>query len=300
MDSLRIGTFTRSVLLDVARSSGRLAEAAIEVVETSVSSSPAQFASLRAGEFDAVFTSPDNVLAYRFLPSNPMGELLDVEILASLDRGLGLCIGARPGIVDIAELRGKKLGVDVATSGFAFVAYELLARNGLARDAYDVVALGSTPKRAEALLTGHCDATILNAGNELRSRDSGCALLGRASEIGPYLGTVVAHTRHSAKQPTVLALIDVLLSVSRDISTGNMEEEVVRSAIHVLGLTERQALQHLACMRDPDEGLVLDGLIDSASVRTLISLRQSYLPAPELNDIMAQLDRVVRPQALLR
>ena len=98
VDDLTLGVFSPSVLLDVARSSGWLAAAGIILREVPVPSSPAQFASLRDAEFDAVFTSPDNVLAYRFLPANPLGELLDVEIVAGLDRGLGLCLGARPGI----------------------------------------------------------------------------------------------------------------------------------------------------------------------------------------------------------
>jgi hypothetical protein len=86
---LRIGSFTRSVLLEVARTTGGLTQANLEVREVAVESSPAQFASLRDGEFDAIFTSPDNVLAYRFLPANPLGEVLDVEIVAGLDRGPG-------------------------------------------------------------------------------------------------------------------------------------------------------------------------------------------------------------------
>jgi hypothetical protein len=89
MDVLRIGSFTRSVLLEVARTTGGLTQANLEVREVAVESSPAQFASLRDGEFDAIFTSPDNVLAYRFLPANPLGEVLDVEIVAGLDRGPG-------------------------------------------------------------------------------------------------------------------------------------------------------------------------------------------------------------------
>jgi ABC-type nitrate/sulfonate/bicarbonate transport system substrate-binding protein len=89
---LRIGTFTPSLLIDLARSTGRLDRAGLEVVEAPVPSSPAQFRSLESGEFDVVMTSPDNVLAYRFLSANPLGHNLPVEILAGLDRGLGLSL----------------------------------------------------------------------------------------------------------------------------------------------------------------------------------------------------------------
>src|SRR3954447_18131599 len=93
---LRIGTCTPSLLIDVARSTGRLDRAGLDVVETPVASSPAQFRSLEAGDFDVVMTSPDNVLAYRFLTANPLGRNLPVEILAGVDRGLGLSLCLPP------------------------------------------------------------------------------------------------------------------------------------------------------------------------------------------------------------
>ncbi|MBO9579035.1 MAG: hypothetical protein J7480_09755, partial [Microbacteriaceae bacterium] len=68
---IRLGTFSPPVLLEVARRLGRLADAGIDVAEIAVPSSPAQFRSLADGEYDAVFTNPDNVVAYRFLSSNP-------------------------------------------------------------------------------------------------------------------------------------------------------------------------------------------------------------------------------------
>ena len=94
------GTFSPSVLLDVARRTGRLSDAGLEVTEVPVASSPGQFRSLVDGEIDVAFTSPDNVLAYRFSPTNPLGGLLDVGIVSGIDRGLGLALYGRPGSPD--------------------------------------------------------------------------------------------------------------------------------------------------------------------------------------------------------
>ena len=96
-------------------------------------SSPAQFRSLETGELDVVMTSPDNVLAYRFLSANPLGRNLPVEILAGIDRGLGLSLCLAPSVTDVADVRDRVVGVDVPESGFAFVAFALLERAGLAR-----------------------------------------------------------------------------------------------------------------------------------------------------------------------
>lgn len=299
MDSLTLGVFSPSVLLDVARSTGRLEEAGLRIDDVPVPSSPAQFASLRDGEYDAVFTSPDNVLAYKFLPRNPLGELLDVEIVAGLDRGLGLCLGARPGVTDPAQLRGGRLGVDVPTSGFAFVAYALLEDLGLSRDDVEIVILGSTPKRAAALHTDGCDVTVLNAGNELTARTNGCTLLADVTRLGPYLGTVVARMRQAPGSDAVDRFVDVLVETAQAIGAGELDPEATEAAARLLGLPRDVAAEHVGVLHDPLRGLILDGGVDVASLSTLVDLRRRFLPVPELDDVIARLDGVVRPAALV-
>jgi hypothetical protein len=299
MDVITLGTFTPSVLLEVARTTGRLAEAGLDVREVAVPSSPAQFASLRDGEFDAVFTSPDNVLAYRFLSTNPLGELLDVELVAGLDRGLGLCLGARPGVTAPADLHGGRLGVDVPNSGFAFVAYALLEEVGVTRNDVEIVALGSTPKRAVALRTGGCDVTVLNAGNELTAGTLGCVLLTDVTQLGPYIGTVVARIRPATGFPAVDRLLGALRETAHGISSGELDGETCAAATSVLGLTASTAGEHLAVLRDPTRGLIPDGSVDAASLATLVALRRRFLPAPELDEVVERLDDVVRSGVLV-
>lgn len=298
MDKLNLGVFSPSVLLDVARLTGRLDAAGLEIRDLPVPSSPAQFASLRDGEYDAVFTSPDNVLAYRFLPGNPLGELFDVEIVAGLDRGLGLCLGARPGVTDPAELAGGRFGVDVPTSGFAFVGYALLEELGLSRGAVEIVALGSTPKRATALHTGGCDATVLNAGNELVAQARGCGLLADVTRLGPYLGTVVARLREAPGAAAVDRLVAVLVETAAEIVAGGLAAETTDSAGRLLGLDTEDAAKHAEVLRDPARGLIADGGVDAAALGTLVKLRHRFLPTPELAGLTGRFDEVVRPAVL--
>lgn len=273
MDVLTLGVFSPSVLLDVARTSGRLAAAGVQVRTVPVPSSPAQFASLRDGAFDAVFTSPDNVLAYRFVPGNPLGELLDVEVVAGLDRGLGLCLAARPGVVDPDALRGGVLGVDVPDSGFAFVAYALLEAVGLRREDYDVVALGSTPKRAVELRTGGCDMTVLNAGNELAARAFGCTALADVTRLGPYIGTVVARMRPA---PAVDRFVAAVLNTADAIRAGELDDTARAAAAALLDLGAQEAAEHVAVLRDPARGLIPGGIVDAASMDTIVDLRGRF------------------------
>jgi ABC-type nitrate/sulfonate/bicarbonate transport system substrate-binding protein len=298
MDHITLGVFSPSVLLDVARSTGRLTDAGLQVRDVPVPSSPAQFASLRDGEFDAVFTSPDNVLAYRFLPQNPLGELLDVEIVAGIDRGLRLCLAARPGVTGLGEVAGGRLGVDVPNSGFAFVGYALLDELGISRDDLQIVTLGSTPKRAEALSGGGCDLTVLNAGNELTARTNGCLLLADVTRVGPYVGTVLARLRDGDGAAAVDRLVGVLGDTARAIRAGALDTEAVASATRLLDLDPELAAEHVGVLKNPLHGLIGDGAVDTAALGTLVALRRRFLPMAELDGLTGRFDEVVRPGVL--
>lgn len=272
---MTLGTFTPSVLLRVAGRAGLVADAGLEVTESAVPSSPGQFRALLDGDLDAALTSPDNVLAYRYSPTNPLRRLVDARIVSAVDRGLGLGLYAR---TDVAGLRGARFGVDVPTSGFAFAMYALADRFGLAREDYQLVTLGSTPQRLAALLAGECDATMLNAGNELLAEAAGLAPLAQVSRtLTPYLGTVLAVTG-IAHLDDARRLAGALSRAASAITAGELDTEVVAEAQAALGLTEHLAGRYLARLQDPTEGLVPDGVTDSGSIRTLVELRRRYRP----------------------
>lgn len=296
---LHVGTFTPSLLIDLTRSSGRFGSARLEVTESPVVSSPAQFRSLAAGELDLVMTSPDNVLAYRFLSANPLGRNLPVEIVAAIDRGLGLSLWTGPGVSGIDAVRDGTFAVDVPQSGFAFVAFALLERAGLRPGDYVVESLGSTPRRATALIAGECTATVLNAGNELRADAAGCHEVTRVADLGPYLGTVVAAlaTSDPGVEDARSRFVEALLDTSREILTGERDADVVESATRLLDLGEHEARAHLTCLLDPARGLIPDGLVDGASVSTLIDLRRTYAPTPELDAVTASWPEMVVERA---
>jgi ABC-type nitrate/sulfonate/bicarbonate transport system substrate-binding protein len=276
---LVVGAFSPSVVLRVSRRLGLLDERNLDVTESPVASSPAQFRALIDGDLDAALTSPDNVVAYRFDPNNPLGETADARIVAAIDRGLGLGVYARPGITSAADLKGATVGVDVAGSGFAFGLYALLESLGLDRDDYRVVALGSTPRRLDALLAGECDATMLNAGNELRAEDAGSVrLAGLADVCSPYLGTVLS-TVGDRKRPLVETLADALRAAIGEISAGNADDITAEEAAAALRLTDTLAARYLERLKDPEEGLVIGGMVDREAMGTVVGLRRRYVPA---------------------
>ncbi|MBC9732592.1 ABC transporter substrate-binding protein [Nocardioides marmotae] len=295
MRRIVVGSFTPSVLLEVARATGALAERDLDVSEVAVTSSPAQFRSLLAGDLDAALTSPDNVLAYRFDPGNPLGELADVRILAAIDRGLGLGLYALPGTTP-ADLVRAPVGVDVATSGFALALYALAESLGLTREQYDLVTLGSTPRRLEALLAGECTATMLNAGNELVAEQQGCVRLAAvADHLSPYLGTVLA-VAGTERIDVAEDLATALVATAGEILDGGLGPQAAASAARRLALDDELAQRYVDGLRDPRGGLVREGVVDRGALETLVRLRTTYLPspAPEGGDV---LDRALDPDS---
>ncbi|QUQ65667.1 ABC transporter substrate-binding protein [Kutzneria sp. CA-103260] len=286
MHTIRLGTFSPSVLLAVATVTGALAAAGLDVAETPARTSAQQFTDLFDGRLDAVFTNPDNVLAYRCVPTNPLGRTGDVRILGAVDRGLGLALFTRgPDTV-----RGGTFGVDVPGSGFAFISYELLARAGLTRDVdYRVAALGATPRRARALIDGAIDGTILNAGNDLLAEDHGAQRVASVTTIGPYVGTVLAATGDGIDDH-LRTLLDVVSTTARDIVAGRHDKITLDAVERRLGLTGATAARHLETLADPRQGLVPDARLTSADLATVIDLRNRHAPGPTtltVADVMA-------------
>ena len=275
MHTIQLGTFSPSVLLEVATVTGALAAAGLTVVEHPATSSAQQFTDLFEGRLDAAFTNPDNVLAYRCVPDNPLGRTGDVRILGAVDRGLGLALFTGVG----RTVRGGTLGVDVPGSGFAFVGYELLARAGLARDVdYRVEALGATPRRARALIDGAIDGTVLNAGNDLLAEHHGALRVAAVTEIGPYVGTVLAATGDSvvSNGDALSVLLDVAATTARALAGGRHVNVVTTAIERRLGLTGVTADRHRAILADPTQGLVADGILTREDLATVVDLRNRH------------------------
>ena len=288
MRSVLIGTFTKSILIEVAQSRGYLVDSGITVDEISIPSSPAAFEMLDRSEIDVVITSPDNVLAYRYLSDNPLGRNLDARILGAIDHGLGLSLCYAPNLPS----EPITFGVDVPTSGFAFVGYELLAQQGIAYGSYAIETLGSTPKRRVALTDGIIDSTILNAGNEIKARSLRARKIADVSAIGPYVGSVMSVVGKPSKE--VLLLQEIIYHVIEEILTGAHAPLIVKIAERNLELTEEQAVDHYRILIDPVHGLISGENIDPASLQTLIDLRNKYLPTNELDDVIANFSALVR------
>src|SRR6266851_6739430 len=141
------------------------------------------------GRADIAFAGFDNVVAYQEgqgeakIPDNP-------DLFAFLGGNGGfLAIVAAPAIKRFEDLKGKTLSVDAMTTGFAFVARELVASNALAETDVNFVRAGGTANRYRELIAGKQDATLLRTPFELLAQNRGFNVLAKADALGAYQGT---------------------------------------------------------------------------------------------------------------
>ena len=175
MITIRLGSFSNSFVDAVARRAGMYRDERLQVEFCRVFNSPSQFEKLVLGEVDVVLTATDNVLNYRYRRRSDNNSPLDVRIVRAVELGGGVSLVAAR-VTSLHDLRGALIAVDDTDSGFALLLYELLARAGMVRGQdYRVVAFGVTPRRFEGLVHGDFDATMFNAGFDLRAADRGCS-----------------------------------------------------------------------------------------------------------------------------
>ena len=278
--SLRLGYFSTSVVSRLARDGGAYRRQHLDVAEHAVASSPDQFRALLDGDLDLVLTSPDNVATYRCNASNPLGRRADVRIVRSVDRGLGLSLLAVPQVRDLAGLHGGTVAVDVPSSGFAFALYAVLAGAGMRPGVdYTVLTMGSTPRRAEALLAGRCAATLLNAGHDVAAETAGCRRLARVVDVvGPYLGTVIAARgewldRHEQVARRFLQAWAEAAALVRDPEA---VDAVAAAAAAAQPGPPEQVATVVATLISAREGIIAEPEVDVAALRTVVDLRARF------------------------
>src|SRR4051812_12162819 len=272
--TLRLGIFSANVVADWAQQHGVFAGHDLAVEQLPVASSPAQFASLMDDAYDAVLTSPDNVATYVLNERNPLGRRLELEIVRAVDRGGRLSLVGAPGVDTLEALAGRRFAVDVPTSGFAFVGFELLRRAGFeaGRD-YEVITAGATPRRRQLLADGAFEATLLNAGHEARAARSGAHVLGVVSDVvRPYLGSVLA-TRAGVETPALSALLAAWDDAERAVLAPDRRADVLAQLGGQPGTDPGIAEHMYETLLDPLHGVCAGGTVEPDAFEAVLRLR---------------------------
>jgi ABC-type nitrate/sulfonate/bicarbonate transport system substrate-binding protein len=250
--------------------------------------------SLLDGKFDIALATIDNLIAYQEgqgeakIADNP-----DLFAFMGSDSGF-LSIVARPGIKDVAGLKGGTLSVDAMTTGFAFVLRELLVRGGLAETDVTFVRAGGTANRYRDLIAGKHDATLLRTPFELLARDRGFVVLASAESLGAYQGTA-GFARRSWARDHEAALVGFLRAykAATDWLYDRKNRDVAEALLiaNIRDMTPALARQSYDLLLADRGGLARDLAPDAAGIQTVLGLRSKYgAPQKSLTDPMKYVD----------
>lgn len=300
-DPLRVMAFAGASNLPVwaGQDQGLFARQELEVTLAITPNSVEMARNLEAGRFDLALTSIDNVVAYDEGEGEAGLGAVDFVALFGVDNGM-LSLVAAPRLASVAALRGTPLSVDAATTGFAFVLRDILARAGIADPAF--VKVGGGAQRLAGLLAGQQDATLLNTPLDVVAESRGFHALVRVTDaLGAYQGIVAAvrRDRVAADRVRLVAFTRGFHdSVAWLADPVHHAEGVRLLASHMPDLSPAAAETAFDALLDPARGIYRDLRIDPEGLRTVLALRSRYAtPHRELTDPARYVEDTIRTAA---
>jgi ABC-type nitrate/sulfonate/bicarbonate transport system substrate-binding protein len=272
----------------VAQERGYFAEGGIDVRLTPTPNSVFQLTSLIEGTFDIGSTAIDNVIAY--MEGQGEGSIsVQPDLVAFMggDNGL-LSLAVLPEIKTYQDLRGKTLSVDAMTTGYAFVLFDLLKRNGLKPGDYNVVRAGGVLERWEGLKERKHDGTLLIAPFDILAKANGLNILQYAIDVyGQYQG-LSGVTRRSWAGSNPKKLDAYIRGYRKGLAwlfdPLNKQDAVAVLRKNLPALSEALADQSYNVLVNP-KGFAPDGALSIEGVSRVLALRTEYgLPKKTLAD----------------
>jgi ABC-type nitrate/sulfonate/bicarbonate transport system substrate-binding protein len=275
----------------VGQDKGFFADTGIAVEIQDTPNSVTQMTDFSQGKFDIAMTAVDNIVAYvEGQGEAPIGPQPDFAAVMGSDSSF-LSLVASPQVARIEDLRGKTVSVDAATTGYAFVLYEILRRHGLGKDKgdYEIARAGGMVQRWNALREGKHAATLLSAPYNIVAKNAGFRELVKATDIvGPYQGNVAAVRRTWAKENSakVKAYIAAYRrSIAWLYEPKHRDEAIAILRGHLPQMTQEMAEASYSELLDPARGFFRTCEIIRAGFDCVLELRSRYaFPKKQLND----------------
>ena len=185
--------------LFVAQSQGLFEAHGVQCNITHTGSSTVQMQGLREGRFDVGCQLPDHVVRAG-LNGTPLC------VLAAQSHAPDVALVASAIIRSLAELKGHRIAVDGARSGYALLLVQLLSSMGLSSNDYQLVEVGDSQQRVQAMRSGEFMASFINPPLDKALVNDGFVRLTTTRQAFPnYPGPVVAARREWADAHPELA-----------------------------------------------------------------------------------------------
>ncbi len=278
-----------------AQEKGLFAKNGIAVKLSLTPNSVEQIRNLMSDKYDLGTTAYDNVVAYQ----EGQGETeltAQPDLFAFMGGYSGsLRFVTQPDIKTYAALKGKTVGVDAATTGFAFILYKLAAMNGLGASDYKIEKLGGTPARVQAMMEGKIAGTMISSPSEILPESKGYTRLGdTTTTFGPYQASIgVARRAWAAKNGDRLVAFVRSYVAAMDWlqQPANKDEAVAIYMKYVPGAPRPAAQKAYEVMFAEKEGFQKKAKLDIEGCRTVLKLRSEFAkPQKNLADPMKYVD----------
>ena len=263
----------------VAQEKGFFRENGVEVNVSPTPGSVYQLVNLIDGKFDIAITAIDNLIAYREGQGEDPKPGPDLIAVMGCDQGF-LKLVTVPEVKSIADLRGKTVSVDARTTGYAFVLFEILDRNGLREPDYKVERAGGVLQRFQALVEKKHDGTLLLSPFEVQAEARGFNTLASASQVlGPYQG-LVAGVRRSWAEKNREALIGYIRAYAGAVEwlydPGNKAEAIAIFRKNLSNMPAEGIEASYRLLLDPQTGFQRRAAISLDGVSRVLSLRSKW------------------------
>jgi ABC-type nitrate/sulfonate/bicarbonate transport system substrate-binding protein len=244
--------------------------------------SVAQMTGLAEGKFDIAITAFDNIVAYvEGQGEAPIGPQPEFFAFMGSDNGF-LSLVAAPDVKTFAGLKGKSLSVDARTTGYAFVLFDILRRNGLEESDYKIEKVGGTTMRWDALREGKQSGTLLSAPFNFLAGEQHFNELARAIKvIGPYQGNVAATRRSWAREnrTKVVAFIRGYAQAIDWLYDKENHDEAITILLKNVKMSPELAERTYDELLDPKDGFFRKARVSTEGMRTVLALRSRYADA---------------------
>ena len=242
-------------------------------------SSTEQLTGIRDGKWDLGTTATDNVIAYNTNEGTDFFMFMGVG-------GTNLRLFLAPSVKSFSDLRGKSLGVDAATTGYAFVLQKILHENGLKPGDYKLVPVGGTVTRFESLKKQEIVGTLLTPPYIGQAREAGLKDMGEMTRYIPgYANTIGFTTRRWAEthRDTLVRFINAYIrAVDWVFDPKNITEAASILAKNLKLSHEAAAGSIDEDLMHPTMGVYKKAAIPVDGIKTVIALRaeMGYLKPP--------------------
>jgi len=170
----------------------------------------------------------------------------DAVMILGITNRLTYDIWAKPEIKRPEDLKGRSLAISGFGSSSHVASFLMLQHFKIdeKRDAISFIAIGDEPTRAQALIAGRIDATIVDPSVSGTLRDRGFSYMGNLQDLGvPFVNNSVATTRRYLKeQPrTVEAIVKTIVEGNAYILNPANRARVTEIIARNLRLTSKDA-----------------------------------------------------------